>query len=290
MPWRVALVDLGGGEVYATLALVDGHLRVGLGVGLGGSLGAGEPEVHVEVEVAIADVPLDGAAPPVVLPRATAVLRVDGPGGAALVDVPTVVKVGSLRAGLAWDGTTLAPTLELLDDRLGTTPYDRLDLTNVDSVEAAATNLVVDAIDQALGSDVGRRLAAIAGLVAPEDPANPGAALPGWTHHLDLTRLVMDPAGRDRRRTTATCCSTPTPGPTCCARSGCSSAWATWSPGRGPPPTRGRDHRRGGRAGAASWPHGTRLARTTRRCTSCVSGCASPRRPVVHARRWSARS
>ncbi|MCV2393290.1 alpha/beta hydrolase, partial [Actinotalea sp. M2MS4P-6] len=194
LPWRVPLVDLGGGEVVATLALVDGHLRVGLGVDVGGSLGGGQPDLHVEAQVALADVPLDGAAPPVVLPRATALLVLDGPGAAALVDSATV-KVGSLRTGLAWDGTTLAPTLELLDNRLGATPYDRLDLTNVDSVEAAATGLVVDAITQALGSDVGRRLAAIVGLVAPEDPANPGAALPGWTHHLDLTRLVVDPAG-----------------------------------------------------------------------------------------------
>ncbi|NTW41560.1 MAG: hypothetical protein HGA44_17050, partial [Cellulomonadaceae bacterium] len=194
VPWRATLVDLGGGEVYGTVALVEGHLRVGLGVSVGGALGAGDPELFVEAEAAIADVPLDGVGAARVLPRATAMLRLTGTGATALVD-ETTVKIGALRAGLAWDGTRLAPTLELLDDRLGTTPYERLDLTNVDSVQSAATGLVVDAITQALGTDVGRRLAAIAGLVPPEDPANPGIPIAGWTHHLDLTRLVTDPAG-----------------------------------------------------------------------------------------------
>ena len=56
----------------------------------------------------------------------------------------------------------------LLDDSLDGTPYERLDLTNIDSVAAVATNLVVDAISQALGDDVGLRIAAVAGIIAPE--------------------------------------------------------------------------------------------------------------------------
>ena len=192
-PWRATLASLGGGEVYATLALVDGHLRLGAGVSIGGALGPGEPELRLEADAAIVDVPLSGAAPPVVLPRAAVLVQATGSGGGALVDVQAV-KIGSLNAGIAWDGATLTPTLLLLDNRLDTVPYPRLDLTNVDSVEAAAADLVVAEINRALGSGTGRRLAAIAGLVAPEDPANPGTGLPGWAHHLDLGRFVVNPA------------------------------------------------------------------------------------------------
>ena len=134
------------------------------------------------------------------LPRAAALLAVvaTGRGGAPLVDA-AAVKVGSLRAGVSWDGAALAPDPGVARRPARPAPLRRLDLTNVDSVEAAATDLVVDGDHQALGTDVGRRLAAIAGLVPPEDPANPGIALPGWTHHLDLTTLVVRPGRRHRR-------------------------------------------------------------------------------------------
>lgn len=193
-PWQVRLFALGGvGALSLTLARVDGHLRVGLGASLGASLGANQPQLSGEAVAAIADIPLGGTASARVLPQADLAVRITGDAGHPLVDDPTV-RIGTGRAGVRWDGTALAPVLELLDCRLETTPYARLDLTNVDSVASAATDLVVTAIGQALGSDVGRRIAALAGLVAPEDPANPGTALAGWTHHLDLTTFVVDPA------------------------------------------------------------------------------------------------
>ncbi|MEV0181704.1 alpha/beta hydrolase [Streptomyces sp. NPDC050625] len=192
-PWQVTLADFTGGTVYATLALADGCLRLGTGVRVGGSLGAGDPEIHLDAAAAILDVPLAGAAPPVVLPRAAVLVRATGPGAGALLDEPAV-RIGSIQAGIAWDGTQLRPTVLLLDNRLDTTPYPRLDLTNVDSVEAAAADLVVGEITAALGTGIGRRLAAICGLVAPEDPANPGSGIPGWTHRLDLAAFVVNPA------------------------------------------------------------------------------------------------
>ncbi|WP_426595718.1 DUF6603 domain-containing protein [Cellulomonas sp. McL0617] len=193
VPWRVPVAELAGVQVYATLAQASGHLRAGLGVSVAAALGPDAPELHLEAEAALVDVPLDGVGAIVVVPRATALLRLTGAGDTAVVDTAQV-KIGTLRAGLVWDGSTLTPTLELLDARLDTTPYPRLDLTNVDSVAAAAVDLVVHEITDALGTDVGRRLAALVGLVAPEDPANPGTALPGWTHHLDLATFVVDPA------------------------------------------------------------------------------------------------
>ncbi|HEX5089104.1 MAG TPA: hypothetical protein VFV89_14950, partial [Nocardioides sp.] len=192
-PWRVTLLDFAGGEVFVTAAVVDGHLRIGAGVSVGGPLGGGAPDLLLTADARLVDVPLAGAGAPVLLPSAELVVVATGAGGGPLV-TSTPVELGSLRAGLAWDGSALAPTLVLLGSRLDTDPYPRLDLTNVDSVEAALTDLVVDEITQALGTGAGRRLAALVGLVAPEDPANPGTDLPGWTHQLDLTRFVVNPS------------------------------------------------------------------------------------------------
>src|SRR6266545_4756414 len=196
-PWRATLASIGGGEVYATLALADGRLRLGAGVSTGGSLGAGHPELTLSADAAIIDVPLAGAGSAAVLPRAAVQIRATGPGGGQLVAGPgsPAFHIGSIIAGILWDGTDLVPSLMLLDNQLGTQTYPRLDLSNADSVAGAATGAVVTAITDQLGAaGAGRRLAAIAGLVAPEDPANPGTALPGWSHQLNLADFVINPA------------------------------------------------------------------------------------------------
>ena len=196
-PWRATLASIGGGEVYATLALADGRLRLGAGVSTGGSLGAGHPELTLSADAAIIDIPLAGAGSATVLPRAAVQIRATGPGGGQLVagSGPPAFRIGSIAAGILWDGTDLVPSLVLLDNQLGTQPYPRLDLSNADSVAEAATAAVVTAITDQLGAaGAGRRLAAIAGLVAPEDPANPGTALPGWSHQLSLADFVINPA------------------------------------------------------------------------------------------------
>lgn len=193
-PWQVRLITIAGvGELFATLAKIDGHLQVGLGGSIGASLGAGQPHLSGEFVAAIADIPLGGTSSARVLPRADIRIRITGDAGQALVDDPTV-RIGTALTGARWNGSVLAPIVELLDCRLDTTPYARLDLTNVDSVASVATDFVVTAIDHALGLDVGRRIAALVGLVVPEDPAHPGNPLAGWTHHLDLTMFVVDPA------------------------------------------------------------------------------------------------
>ena len=191
------MASIGGGEVFVTLALADGHLRLGAGVAAGGSLGPGHPELTLSADAAIVDVPLAGAGAAVVLPQAAVLVRATGPGGGPLLDVtsPQTVRIGSLDAGIVWNGTDLAPTLVLLDNTLDTQALPRLDLTNADSVAEAATAAVVSEITSHLGAaGAGRRLAAIAGLVPPEDPANPGTALPGWGHALKLADFVVSPA------------------------------------------------------------------------------------------------
>ncbi|HWD79586.1 MAG TPA: hypothetical protein VG497_11905, partial [Kribbella sp.] len=180
-PWRITLLDLAGlGQLYGTLArAADGFVRFGFGVDVSTDLGPNQPTVSADARCAIADVALAGAGRARVLPDARALIRLSGSSNTALVD-NAQVRVGTVEAGIGWDGSTLKPVLQLLDNALAGTPYPVLDLTNVDSVEAAAVDTVVTAINTALGTDVGRRLAAIAGLVPPEDPANPGNPVAAW--------------------------------------------------------------------------------------------------------------
>jgi hypothetical protein len=192
-PWRAKLLSTGGeGELFVTVARLDGHLRVGLGGSMGGTLGPGEPHLSVEAATAIADIPLGGTDHARVLPEASLTVRIAGPAGGPLVNDPSV-RVGTLVAGVTYDGARLKPTIVLLDNALAGAAYPRLDLTNTDSVTSAATGLVMDAINQALGSGVGRRIAALAGIIAPDDPANPGTPVSGWPHHLDLPTFVVNP-------------------------------------------------------------------------------------------------
>ncbi len=192
-PWRAKLISITGiGELFVTVARVDGHLRVGFGGSIGASLGANEPHMSVEAATAVADIPLSGTGHARILPEASLMVRLTGDANGPLVDEPAV-RIGTALAGITYDGTRLSPTIVLLDNRLDATPYARLDLTNIDSVAAVATNLVVNAISQALGNDVGLRIAALAGIIAPEDPANPGARVPAWPHQLDLTTFVVNP-------------------------------------------------------------------------------------------------
>lgn len=192
-PWLATLATIGGiARLTATLAQVPGHLRVGVAVTLDASLGAGEPHLGIQAQVAVADIPLGGTAHAVPLPDAAILVRVTGDGGPLVSDAPTVV-VGTAQCGLSWDGTRVSAVVELLDNTFAGTPYPRLDLTNAESVEAAAVNIVVNEILTALGGGVGRRIAAIVGLVAPEDPANPGNPVAPWPHQLDLATLVVHP-------------------------------------------------------------------------------------------------
>jgi len=194
-PWRARLFTITGiGDLFVTVARLDEYLRVGIGGSLGASLGAGQPHLAVEVSTAVADIPLGGTGHARVLPEASLLVRITGDAGQPLVD-HAAVRIGTALAGVRYDGTRLSPTILLLDNSLAGTPYAQLDLTNVGSVASVATGLVVTAIDNALGSNVGHRIAALAGIIAPEDPANPGTRVPGWAHQLDLASFVVNPAG-----------------------------------------------------------------------------------------------
>lgn len=187
-PWAVELLPLGGnGALSLTVESTGQQARFGLQASLGASLGAGQPVLTVTASAAIADIPLGGTGSAKVLPAASVLATFTGAGGTALISDATV-GVGSVRGGAVWDGATLRPTLELLAAHFGATTYPKLDLTNIQSVADAAAGALAGIVDTALGSGVGRRLASLAGIIPPTTAGV-------WPHHLDLARLVTDPAG-----------------------------------------------------------------------------------------------
>ena len=102
------------------------------------------------------------------------------------------ITMQSLQAGFIWTGSALQPLLELdgVDFTLlgSTTHYDKVDLTNADSVASDVSSLIGSTIAGYLGStSPGRNLAALSGLIPPEND-------PTSAHTLDLTQLVSNPA------------------------------------------------------------------------------------------------
>jgi hypothetical protein len=123
-PWRVPLVPLGQGALNATAFLSGGRLHLGVEVALRPT--GLNPAARVEAQASIIAIPLSGIGDAQVLPRAIAILRAPGGGGA--LATTGQMAVSALRAGLAWDGTALAPLLELVDVDLGGSQHDRIDL------------------------------------------------------------------------------------------------------------------------------------------------------------------
>lgn len=177
-PWLIPLVTINP-QSNLSLALVhtDSGLRVGMRALVSATIG------NLEAQADLALIPLNGTAHATALPSAS-FLFVKGPG---LVNTGAI-KVDTLRAGINWNGASLQPLLELLNVTLGPVPpYPRIDLTNTNSVAAAASAAVQAAILAALGNGAGRHLAALAAIVAPtSDPTS--------THIVDPAAFVVDPA------------------------------------------------------------------------------------------------
>jgi hypothetical protein len=131
-------------------------------------------------------IPLSGPAPVRVVPRAAAHVRAPSGGGMLIDDAPTL-QVGSLRAGVAFDGTGLVPELLAFDVVLEGVTYPSLDLTSANAVIGAATAGLRAAIEDALG-DAGpaQALLALLGIVAPATDAT-------TPHLLDFTALAHSP-------------------------------------------------------------------------------------------------
>ena len=173
-PWRVPVADLGGGDrVELTVATRTGAAGRDLLVGVALRLHGGPGGAAVDAGATLVSLPLSGTGAARAVPAAGVLVRAPGNPAAALVDADGL-HVGFAQAGLRWDGTTLRPALELGDVEFEGHTYERLDLSSVDSVRAAAADAVRAALADALGTDgPGAHLAVLAGLIAPPD--EPGA-------------------------------------------------------------------------------------------------------------------
>src|SRR5262249_39840771 len=125
-----------------------------------------------------------------ILPAASLAVVAPANSASQLIAAPGIT-VGSLRAGAEWNGSAMAPLLELLGVTLvvgrETTTYPRLDLTNAGSAVATAANPGKAEIIAAIGAaGAGSHLAAVAGIV-------PSAGDPGSPHTVDLAALIGHP-------------------------------------------------------------------------------------------------
>jgi hypothetical protein len=191
--WRVPLVAFGAGDSGLALQVAR---RVGAGSAPELAIGiavtfvpaGSNPIARVEAAATLAQVPLGATARAAILPDASITLTAPGALDGSLLDSGPIT-VGAFRAGLAWDGSTVRPLLEI--DRVRLTPpgtsYDRIDLTDAGSVAAAARDAAGAALSAALGATgPGAHLAALIGLVPPAGGA--------WAHSVDLAQLFSNPA------------------------------------------------------------------------------------------------
>jgi hypothetical protein len=191
-PWTVQLLPIGtvaGSGVNLTLAQQTVSSTTWALIGLQAVIipSGATPPVRLVANATLASIPIVGTGSASILPSASITATAPGTTGTGLVSTASIT-VGSLNAGFSWNGTTLQPLLEMDAVTLLGTSYDRIDLTNADSVEAAASAAVRTAIANLLGSTgPGVHLAALAGIVAPaNDPSSP--------HLIDPAALVANPA------------------------------------------------------------------------------------------------
>ena len=185
-PWRIHLFDIAAGSgLDLTVAKISQQLQVGLVMSLAGT-GAGAPDARLDASAAIVGIPLSGMVPASVLPSASLVVRTPNQ-APALVSSAPAISVEAMRAGAAWNGAAVVPVVELLNVTLQGAHFDRIDLTNADSVTSAATSLVKTNLLAALGnSPIVSHLLPLIGLAPP-------AGDPAWPP-LDLTKFVANPA------------------------------------------------------------------------------------------------
>lgn len=141
-----------------------------LGLQVGAALvPAGAAPVALNASATLFAVALTSSAPTAVLPAASVVVR--APAGAApLIAASTgQFSIDSLQAGIAWDGSSIVPLLEMENVVVpGAGTYPTIDLTNANTVIASAAAGFVSAVINGLGSTgAGAALAALAGLIEP---------------------------------------------------------------------------------------------------------------------------
>ncbi len=164
----VALDAAEDAELKISVAAAAGSLDIALEV-VAAAGGAA-----LEAQTTLLSIPLAGATPTKVVPRAAVRLRAPAGDGKLIANAPAL-QVGSLAAGIAFDGNSLVPELVALDVVIDGTLYPALDLTSVNSIVGAATAGIRAEIEKMLGNTgPAHPLLVLLGIVPPEtDPTSP---------------------------------------------------------------------------------------------------------------------
>lgn len=194
-PWKVELFAVPGGAansgLYATLAHEATAATQTLDLGIQFQFIPTGGAVSVSSSAVLASIPLAGSGHAIVLPHAAVLIESPGDGTALIAPGPVPISVQTFRTGFTFDGSDLKPKLELDQVTFEGQTYARLDLTNVNSVVQAASDGLRSLLKNELGTGVAAHLAALAGLIAPQNDS-------ATTHLLDATsapQLASNPFG-----------------------------------------------------------------------------------------------
>ena len=182
-PWVAAILPIGtanGSGLNITFATKTVSSTTSLLIGLQARVipDGANPPVRIEGSATLASIPITGTGSAVVLPSASVTAFAPGAIGAGPLVPAGPLQVDSLRAGFTWTGSALQPLLELENVHftlLGkTTQYDKVDLTNADSVASDVSATITGTIQGYLGAtSPGSNLAALVGLIPPaNDPTS----------------------------------------------------------------------------------------------------------------------
>jgi hypothetical protein len=194
-PWRVTILQIDSNSpleltVARVVAAQSNTASLEIGLRARYTTSAANPLARIDAQAVFVSIPLQGLGAISVIPRASIAMAAPGDPAQTLV-TSSDITVKSLRAGAQWDGSTIAPLLELDAVKFTfngvTKQYDRLDLTHADAVVAAASDLLLAAIQSVLGTTgAAAHLAALIGIAKPAGDA-------GWIHLVDVPTLVSNP-------------------------------------------------------------------------------------------------
>ncbi|HEY1502139.1 MAG TPA: DUF6603 domain-containing protein [Acidobacteriaceae bacterium] len=196
-PWVAPVFPIGtaaGSSLNITFATSTVSSTTSLLIGLQARVipGGAAPPVRIEGNATIASIPITGTGSAAVLPSASVTAIAPGAVGAGALVNNATISVQSVRAGFNWTGSALQPLLELDTVSLtllgATNNYDKIDLTNADSVASDVSTAIGNTIRGYFGTTgPGSDLAALAGIIPPgNDAASP--------HTVRLPQFLANPA------------------------------------------------------------------------------------------------
>ena len=196
-PWVAPVLPIGsatGSGLNITFATATASSTTSLLIGLQARVipSGASPPVRIEGNAVLASIPITGTGSAAVLPSASVTAIAPGAIGAGALVSNATISVQSLRAGFNWTGSALQPLLELDAVQLtllgSTNVYDKIDLTNADSVASDVSTAIGNTIRGYFGATgPGSDLAALAAIIPPgNDPTSP--------HTVRLPQFLANPA------------------------------------------------------------------------------------------------